>query len=300
MPIKELDLDLKPVLKNADVRARRRVLSRVLEGSWTALLKGRGMEFAGFRQYTYGDDASRIDWNATLRAKEVLVREFEEYKTVNVLFLMDVSDSMLFTSQPRLKCEYAAEIMFNLATAIADAGDNVGYAIFSDHIIAKQLPGLGREVVYRLAQDLMNGEHYGGGSDFKQVMNLVNSMLHQRSLIILISDFIGMPQGWERYIQMFSTRYDLIGVMVRDPHDFQLPHAGVQLVLRDPNVKDDTLLVDVKQYAEAFNEEAKREERYIESVFEKAKGGFVKIDTSKDPFDKLIAYFRKRAKIIKG
>jgi len=299
MPIKELDLDLIPELKKVDVRAKRRVLSRVLEGSWTALLKGRGMEFAGFRQYTYGDDASRIDWNATLRAKEVLVREFEEYKTVNVFFLLDVGESMLFTSTEKLKCEFAAQMLFNLATAIVDAGDSVGYAMFSDRIVAKQFPGLGREVIYRMAQDLSDGQHYGGRSGFKKVMNLVNGLLHQRSLIILISDFIDLPEGWERYVRMFSMQYDLIGVMVRDPHDSLLPALGFQVVVRDPS-QDETLLVDLKQYAAAFREEAEKQEQYVRSVFEKAKAGFIRVDTSKDPFDDLTEYFRKRTKITLG
>ena len=281
-------------------RIARRVLSRVLEGSWTAMLKGRGMEFAGFRQYTYGDDASRIDWNATLRAKEVLVREYEEFKIINVFFLLDVSDSMLFTSQKRLKCEYAAEMLFNLATAIADAGDNVGYAIFNDHILAKQMPGMGREVVYRMVQDLENRKNYGGKSDFKKVMTFVNSLLHEKSLIILISDFIDLPTGWEKYIQMFSMRYDLIGIMVRDPHDFALPKTGLQVVVRDPIDQNEELLVDLKQYAKAFADEVKQQEDYIRSVFDKARASFLKMDTSQDPYDGLLSFFRKRAKIVKS
>lgn len=297
MPIKELDLNLMPVLKAVDIRAKRRVLSRVLEGSWTAMLKGRGMEFAGFRQYTYGDDASRIDWNATLRAKETLVREFEEYKTVNVFFLLDVSDSMLFTSQQKLKCEFAAELLFNLATAIADAGENVGYALFSHHIVAKQMPGLGRELIYRMVQDLENGEHYGGRSDFKKVMTLVNSLLRQKSLIILISDFIALPDGWEKYVQMLSMRYDLIGIMVRDPHDFSLPKEGLEVVVRDPQ-SNDRLLIDLKQYAAAFEAEVREEEEYIKNVFEKSRAHFLKITTEQTPFDTLISFFRKRAKIM--
>ncbi len=299
MPIKELNLDLMPRMKDRDVRAKRRVLSKVLEGSWTAMLKGRGMEFAGFRQYTYGDDASRIDWSATLRAKDVLVREYEEYKTVNVFFLLDVSDSMLFTSTTKLKCEFAAEVLFNLATAIADAGDNVGYAIFNDKIVAKQFPGLGRELIYRMVQDLENGKHYGGKSDFKQVMTLVNSLLHQKSLIILISDFIALPKGWEKYIQMFSMRYDLIGIMIRDKHDYLLPAEGLQVVVRDPAAPDDALLVDLKQYSELFEEEAAKEEAYIRNVFERARASFLKIDTGDDPMDMLLDFFRRRAKIIR-
>ncbi len=300
MPVKQLDLDLVPQLRKVDIAAKRRVLSRVLEGSWTALLKGRGMEFAGFRQYTYGDDASRIDWNATLRAKEVLVREFEEYKTVNVFFLLDVSDSMLFSSAAKLKCEYAAEVLFNLATAIVDAGDSVGYAMFSDRIVAKQFPGLGREVIYRMAQDLSDGKNYGGKSDFKQVMALVNGLLHQRSLIVIISDFIGLPDGWERYVRMFSMQYDLIGIMIRDPRDAELPDKGIQVLVASPDGSGEKLLIDLKQYAALYREEAGREERYVQSTFEKAKAGFLRISTAEEPFDALTGYFRKRSKIVRG
>ncbi len=298
MPIKRLDVELLPKLHNIDVAARRRVLSRVLEGSWTALLKGRGMEFAGFRQYVYGDDASRIDWNASLRAKDVLVREFEEYKTVNIFFLLDVSDSMLFSSTGKLKCEYAAELLFNLAGAIVDAGDTVGYAIFANQIVAKELPGLGREVIYRLAQHLGDGRNYGGRRDFKRVMNLVNGLLHQRALLIVISDFIDLPEGWERYVRMFSMRFDLIGIMVRDPRDAELPAEGLQVLVEHPS-GGEAILVDAKQYAAAYRTTTLEEERYVRSVFEKAKAGFLRIGTDEEPFDALVAYFRKRSKIVR-
>lgn len=299
MVVKQLEVDLLPQLKNVDLIAKRRVLSRVIEGSWSALLKGRGMEFAGFRQYTYGDDASKIDWNATLRAKDVLVREFEEYKTVNVFFLLDVSDSMLFSSTEKLKCEYSAEVLFNLATAIVDGGDSVGYAIFTDHIVTKHLPGIGREVIHRLGQDLSDGRTYGGKSDFKQVMKLVNSFMHQKSLIILISDFVNMPKGWERYIKMLAIRYDLIGIMIRDSRDFLLPNKGLQFIVRDPNDPKNQTLIDLKQYADLYKKESEKEEKYIRGVFEKTRAGFLKINTSQEPFDTLTRYFQKRTRDVR-
>src|SRR6056297_3073432 len=123
MHVKQLDLDLLPQLKDVELRAKRRVLSRVLEGSWSTLLKGRGMEFAGFRKYTYGDDASMIDWGATLRSKDTLIREFEEYKNITVFLLLDVSDSMLFASDKKTKAEFGAELVFSLAAAIMDNSD---------------------------------------------------------------------------------------------------------------------------------------------------------------------------------
>lgn len=300
MPIKQLDVDLYPKGQKVDIRAKRRVLSRVLEGSWTALLKGRGMEFAGFRQYTYGDDATQIDWHATLRANETLVRVFEEYKTVNVFVILDVSESMLFSSREKLKAEYAAEMMFSLASAIVENGNSLGYAIFSNTVIKKQMPGLGREVLYRLAADLQDGDNYGGVRDFKSSMNLINGILNQRSLIILVSDFIDLPDNWERYVRMFSMQFDLIGVSIRDPHDQVIPPLWMQSVVRSPSNSQELLLVDMKQYAKSFAQQADEQLTYVRRVFEKARAGFVSLSTDKDMIDPLTRYFIRRTNTVRS
>ncbi|MFH1211983.1 MAG: DUF58 domain-containing protein, partial [Candidatus Woesearchaeota archaeon] len=135
MPIKELKIENIPRLKTVHIPAKRRVLSKLFEGRWLTAFKGRGLEFAGFRTYQYGDDASLIDWKASLKAKEILVREFEEYKTVNTFFLFDVSNSMLFSSTGKLKCEYAAELILALTHAMLASGDPVGLGMFTDRLV---------------------------------------------------------------------------------------------------------------------------------------------------------------------
>lgn len=299
MPIKELLVELDASKASAELRAKRRVLSRVLEGLWTTLLKGRGMEFAGYRQYTYGDDASRIDWNATLRGNQTLVREYEEYKTVNVFFMLDLNDSMLFTTQEKLKCEYAAELMFHFAKAVTDIDDAVGYALYTNDIMKHQLPTIGMNVITHLEQELSNGKNYGGDADFKRVMMLVSGLLRERSLIVIISDFVMLPIGWELYIKSLSTRFDLIGIMVRDPRDSELAEERTQAILQDPMNENDRMLVDFKQYAGLYEDEVTRNETYVESVFGKAKAGFLKIDTTVEPLSQLIQYFKKRARIVR-
>ena len=77
MPINELHLNLTPKLKKLDVNSRRDVLAMSMQGDWSTTFKGRGIEFAGFRAYQYGDDASLIDWKASLRSKEILIKEFQ-------------------------------------------------------------------------------------------------------------------------------------------------------------------------------------------------------------------------------
>jgi uncharacterized protein (DUF58 family) len=300
MHVKKLDLNLIPQIKSKELRAKRRVLSRTLEGGWTALLKGRGMEFAGFRVYQYGDDASRIDWGASLRSKDILVREFEEYRNVNVLFLVDVSNTMLFSSQRKLKAEFAAELAFNLALSVLDNGDSVGYALFADDLIAKELPGVGRGIVEGFASVLSDPRNYGGGKNFSKVITSLNTMLKQRALIIIISDFIGMPDGWERYVKMVAEKFDLIGIMVRDPRDRAFPETGSQFLLEDP-FSGECAFVDVKDAKLLFERQVQEDEAHIKQVFDTARAGFVAVTTdAQDMFAPVLAYFRRRSGVVRG
>ena len=299
MPVKKLDLNLIPQLKAREVRAKRKVLARTLEGSWTALLKGRGMEFAGFRKYTASDDASKIDWGASLRAKETLIREYEEYKNVNVLFLLDVSNTMLFGSQKKLKAEYAAEMVFNISVAILDNGDAVGFALFNDQVVSHSMPAIGKQAIYDLANSLQNPKNYGGTKDFRKVVTTISAMLKQKALIIIVSDFIGMEPGWERYIRMLSEKYDLMGIMVRDPHDRQLPELGSQFLVEDP-FSNERLFIDVKEYKPLFDKAVQEEEQYIKGVFDAAKAGLVLVPAGEDMLLPVLDYFKRRSAIIRA
>ncbi len=298
MHVKELDLDLMPQLKSIDMRAKRKVLSRVLEGSWTTLIKGRGMEFAGFRKYTYGDDASMIDWGATLRSKDTLIREYEEYKNVTIFLILDVSDSMLFTSGKKTKAEIGAELVFLLSAAIMDNGDSVGFAMFTDDITAKVQVGIGREVIYRMASELQKPKNYGGGFSLKAALKLVEGFLKSKALVILVSDFIGLEEKWERYIKMIGQKHDLVGIVLRDPRDFEFPKNATQLLIQDPYTNE-KLYIDSKQYSKLYEEEAKKDLNYLRSVFEKAHSGFISVRTDEDFYGPLLEFFKKRSAQLK-
>lgn len=293
MPIKDLQLDLKPTIKKSDIYARRSILSKMIEGSWVTTFKGRGIEFSGYRKYQYGDDASLIDWKASLRNKEPLVREFEEFKSFKVFLLLDVSESMLFTSTKKLKCEFAAELGYSLADSILKSGDAVGLGMFTDKLIAKVDPNIGTGVIDKIHNELSNGKNYGGKFDLKHVLKQTVSFLKSRAVIIILSDFIGLAKGWERYVRMLGEQYEILAIMIRDPRDRELPKGVGQYSMEDP-YSNDYLYVDVNDYADAYMKQVSEEEKRIRKVFEGSKGGFIMIETDKNYLKPLLHFFRKR------
>ena len=47
-------------------------------GNFRSLYRGQGVEFAGVRDYTRGDDIRTIDWNVTARMGRPYIKIFEE------------------------------------------------------------------------------------------------------------------------------------------------------------------------------------------------------------------------------
>ncbi|MCX4096566.1 DUF58 domain-containing protein [Nocardia sp. alder85J] len=79
-------------------RAERILVSKVklvqhLEGRNVVNMRGQGSEFDSFREYVAGDDVRAIDWRATARATDVLVRTWRPERNRHVLMLLDTGRS---------------------------------------------------------------------------------------------------------------------------------------------------------------------------------------------------------------
>lgn len=62
-------------VRRLTVRTRRNMRSTG-GGGWRSKFRGQGMEFEEVRLYEAGDDVRHIDWAATARTNEVLLKTF--------------------------------------------------------------------------------------------------------------------------------------------------------------------------------------------------------------------------------
>lgn len=296
MPIKDLKVNIKSRLHKVDINARKDVLSRTLQGEWSTTFKGHGMEFAGFREYEYGDDASMIDWKASLRSKSTLVREFEDYKNFNVFFLFDVSNSMFFSSHETLKCEFAAEIIYVLADAINKAGDAIGMSMATNKLITRARPNIGLESLSRIKKDLLNIDNYGGVFDFNKALLNAKSFLGDKGVIFIVSDFFSIDESWEKYVHMLSTEFELIALVIRDPRDRHIPENVGQLLLKDP-MTGQNMYIDTRKVGKEYNKKIIEQEKYMENVFRKSNGDYLLLTTDDEDYvNKLVQFFQRRGK----
>ena len=67
--MKELKLNLKPLIRRLNVHEKE-LSTALLAGSYKSVYKGKGLEFEGYRDYNPSDDASLIDWIASIRCRK--------------------------------------------------------------------------------------------------------------------------------------------------------------------------------------------------------------------------------------
>jgi len=292
--MKKLKLDLKPMVKKFEIFTKKNTLSEI-GGNYLSLFKGKGLDFAGYREYTHQDDSSDIDWKASLRSNQTLIKKMEEERNIKVFFLFDVSDSMLFASTKKLKCEYGAEIVASLCFGVLSAGDNVGVVMFSDKV-NKLIPlNMGPQHYYSIIKELSDPSNYGGRFNFGQTLKFLNSYLPSNSIVIVVSDFIGLGNNWKTHFKIASRKFDfLFLVMVRDPVDNKLPEDTGQVTVQDP-FSTTKLLVDPEFMGQAYMDKSREIRQKIKYDFLKEGCDTLELVTT-DPFERKVSGFFARSR----
>ena len=290
---RKLKLEFVPSIKKLEVITKTLIQSRFI-GEYKSVFKGKGIEFIGYRPFTQDDDAIQIDWKASLRSNELMIKQFAEERELEAFFLIDVSDSMLLSSIEKLKAEYVAEVIASLAYAMLTSGDSVGLSMFSDKIVKKIDFKKGTGQFYIISNTLIDLNLYGGTFDLAEALKYLFMFLKERSLLFIISDFIPLLTDWTSYLEIITKKFEVIGIMVRDPIDSFLPKLNGRIALADPFSKK-KLLIEPNLIRELYNKQAKKEEALIEKAFYRNNADFLKLSTDKEFVKPFVELFRKRA-----
>ena len=68
--------------------------SNILDGSYKSIYKGRSLNFEDLREYVIGDNIKDIDWKASARSGNILVRQYIAEKKHNIMLVLDIGKKM--------------------------------------------------------------------------------------------------------------------------------------------------------------------------------------------------------------
>ena len=75
--------------------------SNILDGTYKSVYKGKSLIFEDLREYVPGDNIKDVDWKASARSNNLLVKQFIAEKKHNVILLFDSSKKLLADASSR-------------------------------------------------------------------------------------------------------------------------------------------------------------------------------------------------------
>jgi len=276
----------------------RGVVEGFLMGLHRSPHRGFSAEFAELRAYRAGDDLRYIDWRMYGRSDRFYVKQFEEETNLRAYILLDVSESMGWTSSPGAlpsKLWYAKLLAAALALVLLRQGDAVGMAAFHDRIVQRLQARGGRRQWHEVVRRLRPLEAEGGTSAERALRDLA-VRLRRRGLVILLSDLLVATESTRTALHFLRHRgHEVLVFHLVDPGERELPPAS-EARFFDPETREE-LLVSVPairaEYRRAVATALVEWERAL-----KPQGiDYEVVDTDQPMSLALRAYLRKRERL---
>ena len=312
MPVREVSpertREILAKVRQIEIRTSR-LAQETLAGQYHSVFKGRGMDFEEVREYVPGDEVRAIDWNVTARTGRPFVKKFREERELTIVLLVDLSASGHFGSVAQSKRELAAEVASVLAFAAVRNNDKVGLILFTDEVEQYVPPRKGRSHVLRVVREILFFDAQRRGTDVVKALEYANQVLKRRAVVFLLSDFLvplrvrsgagaAAPSGMtplRRTLEITARRHDLVGVVVSDPREAELPDVG-RVLLEDAETGEQ-LEVDTHDTVTRlrFAEAAEARRAGVLSTLRGAGIDTLELSTATPYLSALLRFFQRRA-----
>ena len=192
---------------------------RLLDGQHRALLRGQGSEFDSLREYVIGDDVRSIDWRATARIRDVMVRTWRPERDRQILIMLDTGRTSAgrVGGVPRLDAAMDAALL--LAALASRAGDRVDLLAY-DRQVRSRVDGVPASgLLPALVQAMAPLEATLVEPDYRGMVATVLAGPPRRSLVVLLTalDTAPVEEGLLPVLGQLTRRHGVVVASVADP-----------------------------------------------------------------------------------
>ena len=260
----------------------------LLPGDHLAPGAGAGTELVQLRPYQVGDDVRQLDAAATARTGVPHVRLQVPERALTTWLVLDVSPSMAFGTEQRLKADVAEGVAAAVARLATRRGGRAAL-LRAGAPEGRLLPPRGgrhaqvmieRALAEGVAPDAEHGDGPVAAGGLARALVQAGRVARRPGLVVVVSDF--REDGWRAPLAALAARHSVVAVEVRDPREASLPNAG-HLALVDPEtgalVEVDSSRARVRERYAAL--EAERREA-VAAGLRAARADHIVLDTGHD------------------
>lgn len=205
---------------------------RELEGNTPVLIRGQGTEFDSLREYVIGDDVRSIDWRASARRADVVVRTWRPERDQRVVIVLDTGRTSAGrvgvdptrspaanapSGWPRLDWSMDAALL--LAALASRAGDHVDFLAHDRVTRAGVFNASRTELLAQLVEAMAPIEPALIESDATAMVAAVQRRVRRRALVVLLTDLnaSALDEGLMAVLAQLTSKHEVLLAAVADP-----------------------------------------------------------------------------------
>jgi uncharacterized protein (DUF58 family) len=192
--------------------------NRLREAGFRAIRqRGEGGSFESLREYVRGDDPRSMDWKASARRGQMIVRQFQVERRQNVMIAIDAGRLMTQKIGGQERLDYALTAALLLADVAALHGDLVGLLVFSDRVTQYLPPS--KASLSRMADALGDVHAKMVEPNYPAAFTYLAHQLRRRSLLVMFTDIIDAraSSALVAHLGRAAERHLPIAVAIRNP-----------------------------------------------------------------------------------
>ncbi len=192
---------------------------RELDGRAAVRVRGQGTEFDSLREYVRGDDVRSIDWRASARNRNVVVRTWQPERDRRVVLVLDTSRTSAGRVEDVPRLDSAMDAALLLAALAARAGDRVDFVAGDRRVRARLRSAGARDVAANLQDTMADLEPVIAEADWSALAGAVTQFGRQRALVVLLTPLepSAVEQGLLPVLPALTRHHRVVLASVRDP-----------------------------------------------------------------------------------
>lgn len=197
---------------------------RELDGQTSLLVRGEGTEFDSLRDYVDGDDVRSLDWRASARRQDLVVRTWRPERDRRVLLVLDTSRLSAARLEQDTRLDAGIEAALLLAALANQAGDQVDAIAADQQIRARISESRGAATMSAFAEAFGPLEPVLTEPDWPLITRTVTSHLTGRALVVLCTavDPSSFTSGLITAAHALAARHQVIIASATDPREQEL------------------------------------------------------------------------------
>ena len=205
-------------------RSRRHLPSRIhqlreIEGRSAVHMPGAGHEFDSLREYVRGDDVRTIDWRASARSNELIVRTYRPERDRRVVVVLDSSRASAVRVGNETRFDAGIEAALFMSALANAGGDRVDLVTLDQTIRTRSSSEEKGQLLHRISTALSKVFPRLLAADWTVLPPEISNITRQRAFLVLVTplDSAAIEEGLIPILPVLTQRHVVLIAAVADP-----------------------------------------------------------------------------------